>query len=60
MSAIVVTGTDTGVGKTVFAHAQNGALAPRCGKPLQAGQDEERGAAAQKDPPHARKAPGQV
>lgn len=40
MSTIVVTGTDTGVGKTVFAAALTGALGARYWKPTQAGPDE--------------------
>ncbi|WP_083672035.1 dethiobiotin synthase [Sphingomonas montana] len=40
MSAIVVTGTDTGIGKTVFAAALAGALGARYWKPVQAGLDE--------------------
>ncbi|TGX55721.1 ATP-dependent dethiobiotin synthetase BioD [Sphingomonas gei] len=38
--AIVVTGTDTGVGKTVFAAALAGALAGAYWKPIQAGLDD--------------------
>ena len=40
MSTIVVTGTDTGVGKTVFAAALTRALGARYWKPVQAGTDE--------------------
>ena len=40
MTTIVVTGTDTGVGKTVFAAALTGALGARYWKPVQAGPDE--------------------
>ncbi|MEP9401128.1 dethiobiotin synthase [Sphingomonas sp. VNH70] len=40
MSAIVVTGTDTDVGKTVFAAALTGALGARYWKPVQAGTDD--------------------
>lgn len=40
-SALVVTGTDTGVGKTVFAAALVGALGGTYWKPVQAGLDEE-------------------
>ncbi|WP_020186794.1 dethiobiotin synthase [Methylopila sp. 73B] len=40
MSPIVVTGTDTGVGKTVFAAALTRALGARYWKPVQAGLDE--------------------
>lgn len=40
MSALIVTGTDTGVGKTVFAAALTGALNARYWKPVQAGPDE--------------------
>lgn len=40
MSAIIVTGTDTGIGKTVFAAALAGALGARYWKPVQAGPDE--------------------
>jgi dethiobiotin synthetase len=39
--ALVVTGTDTGVGKTVFAAALVGALGGTYWKPVQAGLDEE-------------------
>lgn len=38
---IVVTGTDTGIGKTVFAAALAGALDASYWKPVQAGLDEE-------------------
>jgi dethiobiotin synthetase len=38
---IVVTGTDTGIGKTVFAAALAGALDADYWKPVQAGLDEE-------------------
>jgi dethiobiotin synthetase len=41
MSAIVVTGTDTGIGKTVFAAALAAALDADYWKPIQAGLDEE-------------------
>lgn len=37
----VVTGTDTGIGKTVFAAALTGALGATYWKPIQAGLDEE-------------------
>lgn len=40
MSPIVVSGTDTGVGKTVFAAALTRALGARYWKPVQAGLDE--------------------
>lgn len=40
MSAFVVTGTDTGVGKTVFAAALTGALRAHYWKPIQAGLDD--------------------
>lgn len=40
MTAIVVTGTDTDVGKTVFAAALAGALDASYWKPVQAGLDE--------------------
>lgn len=40
MSAIVVTGTDTGVGKTVFAAALAGALGAHYWKPVQAGEED--------------------
>lgn len=43
MTTIVVTGTDTGVGKTVFAAALTGALNARYWKPVQAGPDEFEG-----------------
>ena len=38
---IVVTGTDTGIGKTVFSAALAGALDGFYWKPIQAGLDEE-------------------
>ena len=41
MSAFVVAGTDTGVGKTVFAAALAGALDAAYWKPVQAGLDGE-------------------
>lgn len=41
MSAIVVTGTDTGIGKTVFAAALTAALNADYWKPIQAGLNEE-------------------
>ena len=40
MTAFVVTGTDTDVGKTVFAAALTGALDAHYWKPVQAGLDE--------------------
>lgn len=40
-SRYVVTGTDTGIGKTVFAAALTGFLGARYWKPVQAGLDEE-------------------
>ena len=40
MSAFTVTGTDTDVGKTVFAAARTGALDAHYWKPVQAGLDE--------------------
>ncbi len=40
MSVIVVTGTDTDVGKTVFAAALTGALGASYWKPVQAGTDD--------------------
>ena len=43
MGAIIVTGTDTGIGKTVFAAALTGALNARYWKPVQAGPDEDGG-----------------
>lgn len=43
MTAIIVTGTDTGIGKTVFAAALTGALGARYWKPVQAGPDEDGG-----------------
>ncbi|SFF99310.1 dethiobiotin synthetase [Novosphingobium sp. CF614] len=39
MTAIIVTGTDTGIGKTVFAAALAGTLGARYWKPVQAGID---------------------
>lgn len=44
---IIVTGTDTGIGKTVFAAALAGALGAHYWKPVQAGIEEE-GADAQR------------
>jgi len=43
MSTLVVTGTDTGVGKTVFAAALTGALGARYWKPVQSGPDDDGG-----------------
>ncbi|MCB2062074.1 MAG: ATP-dependent dethiobiotin synthetase BioD [Novosphingobium sp.] len=40
MRAIVVSGTDTGVGKTVFAAALAGALGAHYWKPVQAGEED--------------------
>lgn len=40
MTAFVVTGTDTGIGKTVFAAALAGALGASYWKPVQAGLDD--------------------
>ncbi len=40
MSAVIVTGTDTEIGKTVFAAALTGALGAHYWKPVQAGTDE--------------------
>lgn len=40
MTRLVVTGTDTGIGKTVFAAALAGALKAHYWKPVQAGLDE--------------------
>lgn len=40
MTAYVVTGTDTGIGKTVFAAALTGALQAHYWKPVQSGLDE--------------------
>ncbi len=40
MSVIVVTGTDTDIGKTVFAAALTGALGASYWKPVQAGTDD--------------------
>jgi len=45
---LIVTGTDTGVGKTVFAAALAGALGARYWKPVQAGPDEDGGSDALK------------
>ena len=47
-STLIVTGTDTGVGKTVFAAALAGALGARYWKPVQAGPDEDGGSDALK------------
>ena len=41
MSRFVVTGTDTGIGKTVFAAALAGALRVPYWKPIQSGLEEE-------------------
>jgi dethiobiotin synthetase len=41
MSVLVVTGTDTGIGKTVFAAGLAGALGAQYWKPIQAGVDPE-------------------
>ncbi|WP_440978825.1 dethiobiotin synthase [Sphingomonas pseudosanguinis] len=41
MSAIIVTGTDTEIGKTVFSAALTGALGASYWKPVQAGTDED-------------------
>ena len=41
MSVFIVTGTDTGIGKTVFAAALAGALGAHYWKPVQAGLEEE-------------------
>ena len=43
MSAIVITGTDSGVGKTLFAAALTGALGAYYWKPVQSGPDDEGG-----------------
>lgn len=40
MSAIIVTGTDTGIGKTIFAAGLTAALGARYWKPVQAGLDD--------------------
>jgi dethiobiotin synthetase len=40
-NSYIVSGTDTGIGKTVFAAALAGALQARYWKPVQAGLDEE-------------------
>ncbi len=40
MSRIVITGTDTDIGKTVFAAALTGALGATYWKPVQAGRDD--------------------
>lgn len=40
MSALIVTGTDTGIGKTVFAAGLAAALGAQYWKPVQAGLDE--------------------
>lgn len=42
-TTLIVTGTDTGVGKTVFSAALTGALGARYWKPVQAGPDEYEG-----------------
>ncbi|GAA4766456.1 dethiobiotin synthase [Stakelama sediminis] len=41
MTRIVVTGTDTGIGKTVFAAALTGALGAHYWKPIQSGLEDE-------------------
>ena len=41
MTGIVVTGTDTGIGKTIFSAALTGALKASYWKPVQAGLEEE-------------------
>lgn len=46
--AIIVTGTDTGIGKTVFAAALAGALGAHYWKPVQAGLDETEGTDARR------------
>lgn len=56
MSAYVVTGTDTGIGKTVFSAALAGALGAHYWKPIQSGLEDgaDRDAVAQLSglPPH--------
>ncbi|WP_454915715.1 dethiobiotin synthase [Xanthobacter sediminis] len=46
MTRLVVTGTDTGIGKTVFSAALAGALGARYWKPVQSGLEEETDSAA--------------
>ena len=41
MSSFIVTGTDTGIGKTVFSSALAGALGAHYWKPLQSGLEED-------------------
>ncbi len=41
MSVLIVSGTDTGIGKTVFAAALAGSLGAHYWKPIQAGVDPE-------------------
>ena len=41
MTRFVITGTDTGIGKTVFSAALTGALGIRYWKPIQSGLEEE-------------------
>ncbi|WP_341485688.1 dethiobiotin synthase [Thioclava sp. GXIMD4215] len=41
MSAVIVTGTDTGIGKTVFAAGLTAALGAQYWKPVQSGLEEE-------------------
>jgi dethiobiotin synthetase len=48
MTTFIITGTDTGVGKTVFSAALTGALGARYWKPVQAGPDEDGGSDALK------------
>lgn len=60
MSTLVVTGTDTGVGKTVFAAALTGALGARYWKPVQAGPDEFDGSDALRVAHLAGVSPGRI
>lgn len=60
MNTIIVTGTDTGVGKTIFSAALTGALAARYWKPVQAGPDEDGGSDSLNVARLARIAPGRV
>lgn len=41
MPAFIVTGTDTGIGKTIFSAALTGALGARYWKPVQSGLEDE-------------------
>jgi len=57
---IIVTGTDTGVGKTVFAAGLTGALGASYWKPIQAGRDPDGGTDALRVAALARLSPDRV